>query len=130
MIDEASSANAIDGIHCLRDPTRGGVATTLNEIASASDVCIEMIEDRIPIREEVRGACEILGLDPLYVANEGKLVAIVASEIVESILRRMRENKYGRDACIIGEVKQAPEGIVTMVWWNSNCRHAGRRATP
>ena len=82
----------------MRDPTRGGVATTLNEIALASEVCIQIYEDRIPVREEVKGACEILGLDPLYVANEGKLVAIVAAEVSEAILARMRENDYGREA--------------------------------
>jgi hydrogenase expression/formation protein HypE len=66
------------------------------------------------VREEVKGACEILGLDPLYVANEGKLVALVSNEAAESVLNRMRENPFGRDACIIGEVKREPQGIVTM----------------
>lgn len=114
MLDEMSGAGLADAIHCLRDPTRGGVATTLNEIALSSEVCIEIHEDRIPVREEVKGACEILGLDPLYVANEGKLLALVASEAAEPLLRRMRENAYGRDACVIGEVKREPQGIVAM----------------
>jgi hydrogenase expression/formation protein HypE len=115
MIDCATNQGKPEGLHCLRDPTRGGIATTLNEIALSSEVCIEIREELIPVREEVKGACEILGLDPLYVANEGKLIAIVSPEIAEPLLLRMRENTYGRDACIIGEVKAAPEGIVAMV---------------
>ncbi|MDT5156144.1 MAG: hydrogenase expression/formation protein HypE [Acidobacteriota bacterium] len=114
MIEEAARLSTTDAIHCLRDPTRGGVATTLNEIALSSEVCIEIQEDLIPVREEVKGACEILGLDPLYVANEGKLVAIVSAAIADSLVARMRENIYGRDACIIGEVKAEPQGIVAM----------------
>src|SRR5689334_1838618 len=115
MLDEAGSARQLEAIHCLRDPTRGGVATTLNEIALSSEVCVQIYEDRIPVREEVKGACEILGLDPLYVANEGKLIVIVADEIAEPLVARMRQNRYGRDACIIGEVKAEPKGIVAMV---------------
>ena len=114
MIDEASSLSALDSIHCLRDPTRGGAATTLNEIALSSEVCIEIDEALIPVREEVKGACEILGLDPLYVANEGKLIAIVASGSAEKVVARMKQNRYGSDACIIGEVKTEPQGIVAM----------------
>ena len=114
MIDEAARANALDGLHVLRDPTRGGVATTLNEIAMSSDVCIEIRENAIPVREEVKGACEILGLDPLYVANEGKLVAVVAAEIADQIIARMREHVHGHKACIIGEVKAEPPGIVAL----------------
>lgn len=114
MMAEATRTSRVDAIHCLSDPTRGGVATTLNEIALSSEVCIELDEDRIPVREELKGACEILGLDPLYVANEGKLVAIVLSEIAEALVTRMRENTYGRDACIIGEVTQEPQGIVAL----------------
>lgn len=115
MLDEAAQIADGGAIHTLRDPTRGGLATTLNEIALSSEVCIEIHENRIPVREEVKGACEILGLDPLYVANEGKLVAIVAGEMAESVVARMRENPYGRDACIIGEVKTEPQGIVALV---------------
>ncbi len=114
MLEEAASVASVDAIHCLRDPTRGGVATTLNEIALASEVCIQIYENRFPVREEVHGACEILGLDPLYVANEGKLVAIVAEEIAEPLLARMKKSRYGHNACIIGEVKAEPEGIVAM----------------
>ena len=99
MLDEASGAGSPEGIRALRDPTRGGVATTLNEIALASEVCIEIREDLIPVREEVHGACEILGLDPLYVANEGKLVAVVAAGIAERLVARMKGNTYaGRPA--------------------------------
>ena len=114
MIDEAAKTSSLDALHALRDPTRGGLATTLNEIALSAEVCIEIAEDLIPVREEVKGACEILGLDPLYVANEGKLVAIVASEIADSLVVRMQQNRYGLGACIIGEVKAEPGGIVTM----------------
>ncbi len=114
MLDEAASASALDSIHCMRDPTRGGAATTLNEIAMSSEVCIEIDEDLIPVREEAKGACEILGLDPLYVANEGKLIAIVSAEIAERLVSCMRRNRYGQDACIIGEVKAEPQGIVAM----------------
>jgi hydrogenase expression/formation protein HypE len=114
MVEEAEGALALDSLHCLRDPTRGGVATTLNEIALSSEVCIEINEDLIPVREEVRGACEILGLDPLYVANEGKLLAIVSTGIAETLVNRMKDNPFGGDACIIGEVKAEPRGIVAM----------------
>jgi hydrogenase expression/formation protein HypE len=101
-------------IRCMRDPTRGGVSSTLNEIAQQSRVGIELQEERIPIREEVRGACELLGLDPLYVANEGKLIAIVAPEAAEEILAAMRNHPLGRRAQIIGSVKEANPGLVTM----------------
>ncbi len=108
MMEESSD------IHCLRDPTRGGLATTLNEIAIGSDVCIEIEEGRVPVRDEVRGACEILGLDPLYVANEGKLVAVVAPDAAERIVERMRRQPLGRQAQIIGEVRPEPKGYVVM----------------
>lgn len=114
MIDEAEKLNALDAIHALRDPTRGGVATVLNEIAMSSDVCIEIRENLIPVREEVKGACEILGLDPLYVANEGKLIAVVSARIADKIIARMNQNEHGQGACIIGEVKAEPQGIVSM----------------
>ncbi len=114
MLQEAEQAGDVDLIHCLRDPTRGGVATTLNEIALCSEVCIEISEDWIPVREEVKGACEILGLDPLYVANEGKLIAIVSAEVADRLVARMKQNQYGAAACVIGEVKAEPQGIVAM----------------
>jgi hydrogenase expression/formation protein HypE len=101
-------------IHCLRDPTRGGVATTLNELAAQSKVSIRIHEERLPVRDEVRAACEMLGFDPLYVANEGKLVAIVAPEDAEAVLDRMRRNTNGKDAAIVGEVGRANPGRVVM----------------
>jgi len=115
MLEEAARIDSVELIHCLRDPTRGGVATTLNEIALASEVHIKIYEERIPVRSEVHGACEILGLDPLYVANEGKLIAIVAGDAADSLVARMRENPLGREACVIGEVISEPQGIVSMV---------------
>ena len=114
MLDEAARVRSLDAVHCLRDPTRGGVATTLNEIASSSELYIEIQENLIPVREEVKGACEILGLDPLYVANEGRLVAVVAADVADALVARMKQNAYGRDACIIGEVRAEPQGIVAM----------------
>ena len=101
-------------IHCLRDPTRGGLATTLNELAKQSKVSIRIEEGKIPVREEILAACEMLGFDPLYVANEGKLVAIVPPEEAEQVLEAMRENHYGKGAAIIGEVKAEHAGRVVM----------------
>ena len=101
-------------INCLRDPTRGGLATTLNEFARQSQVGISIEEEKIPAREGVRAACELLGFDPLYVANEGKLVAIVAPSDAGKILAKMKRNKYGTDAAIIGEVTDAHKGKVIM----------------
>ncbi len=101
-------------IHCLRDPTRGGLATTLNELATQSKVGIIIEEDNIPVREEVLGACEMLGLDPIYIANEGKLVAIVPAEAASRISDAMRGNRYGREAAIIGEVTGEHPGRVVM----------------
>lgn len=101
-------------IHCLRDPTRGGLATTLNELAGQSGVEIRIEEEKVPLREEVAGACEMLGFDPLYVANEGKLVAIVPAGDADNVLEVMRNNHYGRHAAIIGEVVTEHPGRVIM----------------
>ena len=101
-------------IHCLRDPTRGGLATTLNELARQSNAGIAIEENKIPIKEPVKAACELLGLDPIYVANEGKLVAVVDATDADNILAAMKKNVYGRDAAIIGEVTDAHPGRVTM----------------
>jgi len=101
-------------INCLRDPTRGGLATTLNEIAGQSRVGIELIEESIPVRDEVRGACELLGLDPLYVANEGKLITIVDETVVDIILARMKQNRFGKDAAVIGQVTEKHPGRVVI----------------
>jgi hydrogenase expression/formation protein HypE len=91
-------------IHCMRDPTRGGLATTLNDFAARSNVGIVIEENKIPIDKAVLAACELLGLDPIYIANEGKLVAIVPPEDATAILRRMKHHKYGKNADVIGEV--------------------------
>jgi len=105
---------ASPNIHCLRDPTRGGLATTLNELAKQSKVSIRIEEERIPVREEVLAACEMLGFDPLYVANEGKLVAIMTAEDADKVLKAMRGNHYGKEAAIIGEVRAEHPGRVVM----------------
>jgi hydrogenase expression/formation protein HypE len=101
-------------IHAMRDPTRGGLATTLNEIASQSKVGIRIEEEKVLVHDEVRGACEMLGIDPLYVANEGKLVALVHPEDAEAVLQKMRHHRYGKDAGIIGEVRPDHPGRVVM----------------
>ena len=93
-----------DGIHVLRDPTRGGVGTALNEIAEKSNVGIKISEEKIPVKPEVAGMCELLGLDPLYLANEGKLLAFVHPDDVEAVLSVMRADAYGKAATVIGEV--------------------------
>jgi hydrogenase expression/formation protein HypE len=99
---------------CFRDPTRGGLSSTCNEIAAQSRAGMELDESAIPVREEVRGACELLGLDPLYVANEGKLVSIVAAERAEAVVAAMRRHPLGAEAAIIGAVTAAHPGLVTM----------------
>ena len=101
-------------IHVLRDPTRGGVATTLNEIAQQSNVGIVLHEDALPLHPAVAAACEMLGFDPLYIANEGKLLAIVARQDADKVLRAMRATRYGADAVVIGEVRAEPRGRVLM----------------
>lgn len=103
-----------DSIHCLRDPTRGGVATTLNEIARSSGVGMVLREESLPVRDSVKGACEVLGLDPLYVANEGKLVAVVAADAADSVLRQMQQHPLAKDAVILGEVVAGHRGMVLM----------------
>ncbi len=101
-------------IRVLRDPTRGGVSSTLNEIAEKSRVGIRIEETQIPVREEVRGACEMLGLDPLYVANEGKLIAIVDPNDADQVVEAMRGNPLGREARIIGRVTESDAGWVSI----------------
>ncbi|MGH9587449.1 MAG: hydrogenase expression/formation protein HypE, partial [Acidobacteriaceae bacterium] len=109
ILDEAPNA-----IRCMRDPTRGGVASALNEIADRSGVGMMIEEDSIPIRDTVRGACELLGLDPLYVANEGKLVAIVAADAAPRILARMKSHPLGAEGRVIGRIVEEPSGMVLM----------------
>ncbi|HVP58865.1 MAG TPA: hydrogenase expression/formation protein HypE [bacterium] len=101
-------------IHAMRDPTRGGLATTLNEIAAASGIGITIDEGSVPVKEGVSEACELLGLDVFYVANEGKLVAFVPADEAQAVLEAMRGNKYGREAVIIGQVGSDHPGLVTL----------------
>jgi hydrogenase expression/formation protein HypE len=101
-------------VHVLRDPTRGGVGTALNEIAEKSHVGIRIYEARIPVKDEVAGICELLGFDPLYIANEGKLLAFVAPEHAEAVVSAMTEDPYGKEAVIIGEVVREHPGRVFM----------------
>lgn len=110
----AEMLRATDKIRCMRDPTRGGLASALNEIAGQSRVGIELDESSIPIHEQVRAACELLGLDPVYVANEGKLVTIVAEGAEQDLLQAMRSHHLGREARVIGKVKREHSGLVTM----------------
>lgn len=102
-------------IHVLRDPTRGGVGTTLNEIAAQSSLGITIYEDQIPVKKEVAGICELLGFDPLYVANEGKLLAFVPPSEVEAVLSAIQKDPAGKDACVIGEATDTRPGRVIMV---------------
>jgi hydrogenase expression/formation protein HypE len=101
-------------INALRDPTRGGLATTLKEIATDSGLCVMIEEDSIPVPSGVRGACELLGLDPLYVANEGILIAIVDAEVADQVLETMRKHDVGAQAQIVGHVQDAPSGMVLL----------------
>jgi len=110
----ATMIAAVPDIHCLRDPTRGGVATTLNELALQSGVGMQIREEAIPIRPEVAAACELLGLDPLYVANEGKLVAICPGDRAGALLSAMQAHPLGRDAAIVGQVIADPHHFVQM----------------
>jgi hydrogenase expression/formation protein HypE len=103
-----------NNVHVLRDPTRGGVTSALTEIAGSAGVGIRLDERALPISEEVKAACEILGLDPLYVANEGKLLAVVAADDVEPVLVAMRAHALGRNSAVIGEVVSDHPGMVTM----------------
>jgi hydrogenase expression/formation protein HypE len=109
----AAGGDQRTNIHCLRDATRGGLAAVLNELATASKVGIEFDEKKVPIRPEVHAACEMLGLDPLHIANEGKLVAILPEAAAEKVLDAMRSNEYAKDAAIIGRVVNDHPGLVT-----------------
>lgn len=110
----AGEGKWVKALHCLRDPTRGGLATTLNEVAIKSVVGIEIDEKAIPVRQAVRAACELLGLDPLYVANEGKLVAFAAPEAADALLAAMHAHEQGREAAIIGRVTAEHAGRVVL----------------
>ncbi|GER91127.1 hydrogenase expression/formation protein HypE [Dictyobacter vulcani] len=106
--------NVGGAIHCFRDPTRGGIATALNEIALSAELSIALDEQAIPVHAGVRGACEILGLDPLTIANEGKLLAIVAPEAEQQALKVMRAHPLGKEAMVIGTVQAEPAGMVFL----------------
>jgi len=112
LIDQILSVSG--DVHVMRDPTRGGVATTLNEIAVQSQVGIRLNESDLPISDGVRGACEMLGFDPLYVANEGKVLVIVPQSQADVVLSAMRDHPLGRQAAIIGEVTADHPGLVTL----------------
>ncbi len=101
-------------IHCMRDATRGGIATVLNEFSESSDVGITLDESSLPLRPEVRGMCEILGLDPLYLANEGKLIAIVPADNAAELLHIMRQHPAGKDSAMVGNVSAEPSGRVVL----------------
>jgi len=105
---------AVPNIAVLRDPTRGGAAAVLNELANQAKVGILIDEDAVPVREEVRGVCELLGFDPLYLANEGKLIAIVPHEDTEKLLDVMRKDKYGKNACVLGHTTEEARGQVGL----------------
>ena len=106
--------NVSKNIRAMRDPTRGGVATTLNEFARQSNVGIQLYTDSVPVKPEVKGACEVLGIDPLYVANEGKLIAVVPNEVTSDMLKVMKKNRLGKDSQIIGEATEKNQGIVVQ----------------
>lgn len=106
--------DASNNIHVLRDPTRGGVASALNEIAKQSGIGIVLDEDSLPVKPEVAGACEMLGFDPLYIANEGKLLALVSPEDTDRVIEVMRNSQYGQDAVVIGQVEAEPPGRLLL----------------
>jgi len=106
--------DACSEIRAMRDPTRGGLSSAVNELADASRVGVTLDEASIPVRAEVRGACELLGLDPLYVASEGKLIAVVPPGDADRLVAVMRAHPLGRDAALIGEVVAEHPGMVTM----------------
>jgi hydrogenase expression/formation protein HypE len=114
MLEAGSISHSESAVHVLRDPTRGGVATSLNEIARQSQVGIFLDETTIPVRGAVAAACELLGFDPLYIANEGKLLAIVAASHAERILEAMNSTRIGEEAVIIGEIQTGPRNRVLM----------------
>lgn len=114
MLDEARTAGNVGAIRCMRDPTRGGIASTLNELATSGAVGMMLYESRIPVRDTVRGACEMLGFDPIYVANEGKLLAIVANDVADRVVARMKDHPLGGNAIVIGEIISTPPGMVLM----------------
>lgn len=113
LVEALAHAPAVAGcVRWMRDPTRGGVATALNELARDTGLGIVLFEDRIPVRPEVRGACELLGLDPLHIANEGQFLAVVAADAAGGALEALRHTRGGQDAAVIGELRERPESTV------------------
>lgn len=112
---EALVARVGRGVRWMRDPTRGGVASALNELAADARVCIALFEETVPVREQVRGACELLGLEPLHIANEGQFLAVIAPEHAEGALEAVRSVAGGEEAVLIGEVREAPARTVVSV---------------
>ncbi|MGI8958189.1 MAG: hydrogenase expression/formation protein HypE [Bryobacteraceae bacterium] len=111
---EALAGTAATGIRWMRDPTRGGVATSLNELARDCDLGVLVFEDQVPIRDTVRGACELLGLDPLHIANEGQFLAVVSPDCADIALQVLRNTPGGHEAVVIGEVRERPSGTVLV----------------
>lgn len=112
---QALAAAAGPGIRWMRDPTRGGVATCLNELARDCELCITISEERVPVRDTVRGVCELLGLDPLHIANEGQFLAVIAPEYAAAALDTLRETPGGSESALIGEIVEQPAGTVLGV---------------
>lgn len=111
---EALAQTAAPGVRWMRDPTRGGVATSLNELARDCDLAVMLFEDRVPIRDTVRGACELLGLDPLHIANEGQFLAVVSPDYAESALDALHKTPGGHEASLIGEIQEQPSATVLV----------------
>jgi hydrogenase expression/formation protein HypE len=114
LAEACAALRAVPGLRAMRDATRGGVATVLNEVARASNVAVVLDEDAVPVRDEVRGACELLGIDPLYVACEGRFVAVVDGAHTEAALAALRSDPLGREAAVIGRVGEDPPGVVLL----------------
>lgn len=119
---EALAATAAPGLRWMRDPTRGGVATALNELARDGGLAVELLEESIPMRDEVRGACELLGLDPLHIANEGQFLAVVSREYADLALNALHQTEDGQEARMIGEIREHPANTVMV-----NTRYRGTR---
>jgi hydrogenase expression/formation protein HypE len=119
---QAMAEGAGEGVRWMRDPTRGGVATSLNELARDCGYNITLFEEKIPVRDSVRGACELLGLDPLHIANEGQFLAVVSPELAETALSCLQNTPGGEEAAMIGEVRKEPDGMVCV-----STRYGGNR---